>query len=170
MPIEHAQIIEVGAFADPDRAVQRIDGFADGDPDIDAEARVLPEEDDGLAVDLEIRRVCGVRRQQRGERTLDIIAVFEQRAARFKIDGGAEAGALRHIEQQGEIRFGLIVDAAVWPVPRLNEGVDAGLLRLTDLPLDDGAIGGGVGRDRLIAGLGGPERIGREPGVIERQH
>ena len=112
MAVEDAQIIEVGAFADPDRAVQRIDGFADRRPDIDAEARVLPEEDDGLAVDLEVGRMRGVRGKQRRQRVLDIVACLEERAARFKIDGRAEAFGLRDIEQRGEVGFGLIVRAA----------------------------------------------------------
>ena len=76
----------------------------------------MPEEDDGLAVDLWIRAVIRVRGQERGQRILNIIAALEQGAARFKIDGGAEAFGLRHIQQRGKGGLGLIVDAAGWPV------------------------------------------------------
>jgi hypothetical protein len=99
VPVEHAQVIEVGAFADPDRLMQRIDRLPDRRPVVDAEAAVLPEEDHGLAVDLEIRGMIGVRGQQRSQGILHVTLALEKRPAGFKIDRHLETFFPRHVQQ-----------------------------------------------------------------------
>ena len=87
-----------------------------------------------------------------------------------QIDGNSSLTAvnLRLIQQDPEIRFSLVIRQRR-TIPRLDQRIDTGLLRLQDVSLDGGEVAGMIKLRRLVRQWLLP-RQHIEPGVIESQH
>ena len=169
VPIEHLLIGQIHTLGDPECRVRRVYLLAKGGPGGYVVVLLSPEKDHRFAAVAQEGWVLGMGRQQVSQRGDHVSLTGVEGGGELKIHCSVEAPRLRHLQQRAKVSLGLVV-LLLRPTPRHDKGIDAGLLRPDDLPLDSGPVAGAVGLHGHIGYLIWRPGIVIVPAVVKGQY